>query len=146
MNTARGYRAPNITETGANGLDPGAHIYYIGNQSFKPETNWQHDIGLLYNDKNIAATLEGFYNHISNFIFLQKVLDENGLPLQVIAGNNTYQYKQASALLFGLEAAVSWQPKAHPWLMVKNSAALVTGLNKDESLMEKYGMVQSIYP
>ena len=36
-NLARGYRAPNITEIGSNGLDPGAHIVYLGNRNFKPE-------------------------------------------------------------------------------------------------------------
>src|SRR5690606_4678190 len=40
-NIARGYRAPNITEIGSNGLDPGAHIVYLGNRNFVPEFNLQ---------------------------------------------------------------------------------------------------------
>ena len=44
-NVARGYRAPNIPEIGSNGLDPGAHIIYLGNRSFRPEFNWQQDVG-----------------------------------------------------------------------------------------------------
>ena len=45
-NIARGYRAPNITEIGSNGLDPGAHIVYLGNRSFKPEFSLQEDVGM----------------------------------------------------------------------------------------------------
>ena len=33
-NIARGYRAPNITEFASNGLDPGAHIIYLGERRF----------------------------------------------------------------------------------------------------------------
>ncbi len=29
-NVARGYRSPNISELASNGLDPGAHIVYLG--------------------------------------------------------------------------------------------------------------------
>ena len=46
-NIARGYRSPNITEIASNGLDPGAHIYYIGNLDFKPEFSLQEDIGMI---------------------------------------------------------------------------------------------------
>ena len=43
LNVARGYRAPNITESASNGLDPGTHIVYIGNRNFKPEFSFQRD-------------------------------------------------------------------------------------------------------
>lgn len=138
-NIARGYRAPNITETGANGLDPGAHIYYIGNNAFKPEFNWQQDLGVFYAGKDVSGSVEIFNNHISNYIFLQKVLDENGAPLELVPGNNTYQYKQASALLYGLEALVSLHPQTFKWLSFTNSMAIITGLNKDKTLLKEFG-------
>ncbi len=48
INIARGYRAPSIAEIASNGLDPGAHILYLGNRNFIPEFNWQEDVGFLY--------------------------------------------------------------------------------------------------
>jgi outer membrane receptor protein involved in Fe transport len=47
FNFLRGYRAPSISEIAANGLDAGAHIIYIGNSHFAPEsqkTNWQFQL------------------------------------------------------------------------------------------------------
>lgn len=40
----RGYRSPNITEMASNGLDPGAHIIYLGNRNFVPEFSLQEDL------------------------------------------------------------------------------------------------------
>ena len=37
VNVARGYQAPNITVLASNGLDPGAHIIYMGNMASQPE-------------------------------------------------------------------------------------------------------------
>ena len=51
-NIAKGYRAPNITEISANGLDPGAHIVYKGNADFLPEYSIQEDISLNAGYKN----------------------------------------------------------------------------------------------
>src|SRR5205823_1915120 len=58
-NIERGYRAPSITEIASNGLDPGAHIYYIGDRNFKPEFSLQDDIGLTLTlpDLNIGVSI-----------------------------------------------------------------------------------------
>ncbi len=145
-NVARGYRAPNITETAANGLDPGAHIYYIGNIHFKPEFNWQEDLGIFYTGRDVSGSLETFDNRISNYIFLQKLLNADGTPLQVVVGNSTYKYVQASAQLYGLEASVTFHPGAYKWLTFKNSVAFITGLNKDNDLKKQYGNAAKYLP
>jgi iron complex outermembrane receptor protein len=59
-NIARGYRAPNITEIGSNGLDPGAHIVYLGNRNFNPEFSLQEDIGMIAYLKDVDLVLELF--------------------------------------------------------------------------------------
>src|SRR5450432_593588 len=59
-NLARGYRAPNITEIASNGLDPGAHIIYLGNRGFIPEFNLQEDIGIIGDFRNISFSLSIF--------------------------------------------------------------------------------------
>ena len=139
MNIARGYRSPNITETGSNGLDPGAHIYYIGNKNFSPEFSLQQDAGLFYTNQTIDASFEVFNNYISNYIFLQKVTDSNGRPLEIVPGNSTYQYKQGNANLNGLEASVTYHPRNFKWLYFKNSIAILNGVNKDDDLLKEFG-------
>jgi len=139
MNIARGYRSPNITEIGSNGLDPGAHIYYIGSKNFTPEFSLQQDMGLFYNSQDAEASLEIFNNYISNYIFLQKVTDNNGRPLEIVPGNSTYQYRQGNANLYGLEASATVHPQSFKWLYFKNSIAILNGANKDDDLLKEFG-------
>ncbi|GAA4799766.1 TonB-dependent receptor [Olivibacter ginsenosidimutans] len=138
-NIARGYRSPNITEIGSNGLDPGAHIVYLGNRSFVPEFNLQEDFGILYYTKALDLGLELFNNDIQHYIYQSRLTDTNGNPIVIVPGNTTYQYQQSKARLYGMEWSVNLHPSQLPWLTWNNSMAYVVGLNKDQSLLNQYG-------
>ncbi|OWP64935.1 TonB-dependent receptor [Hymenobacter amundsenii] len=138
-NVARGYRAPNIPEIGSNGLDPGAHIIYLGNPAFQPEFNWQEDVGVLWKSPGFEASAEAFYNHVENFIYQARQADANGQPLRDALGNSTYQFQQAAANLYGGEVAVNVQPAALPGLSWRTGAALVIGLNQNAALRQREG-------
>lgn len=126
-NVARGYRAPNITEIGSNGLDPGAHIVYLGNRNFVPEFNLQQDLGFIAYLKNVDLSMELFHNQIQNYIYQARVTDENGAPVVVVPGNLTYQYQQSKARLYGAEVSVNIHPIALKGISFNNSLAWVTG-------------------
>lgn len=138
-NIARGYRSPNITEIGSNGLDPGAHIVYLGNRNFKPEFSLQQDIGIIAYMKEGDVSLEVFNNNIDNYIYQSKLYDGNGQPVVIVAGNTTYQYQQSKARLYGGELTLNLHPRLTPWLTLNNSIAYVTGINKNEELLKIYG-------
>lgn len=138
-NIARGYRSPSIPEIGSDGLDPGAHIYYIGNRDFKPEYNWQADIGLFLSHADWDASLEFFHNRISNYIFFQKLFDASGQPLELVPGNFTYQYKQGSAALYGAEANISLHPKTLNWFRLQHNLSTITGINNDADTRKRFG-------
>lgn len=138
-NIASGYRSPSIPEIGSDGLDPGAHIYYIGNRNFTPEYNWQADLGLFYSDADWDANLELFHNRINNYIFFQKLFDANGQPLELVPGNFTYQYKQGSALLYGAEANISYHPKQLAWLQFQHNLSAIRGINTDQPTLKLLG-------
>ena len=138
-NIARGYRAPNIPEIGSNGLDPGAHIIYLGNRSFNPEFNVQQDVGILYKSPDFEGSAEAFYNHVNNFIYQAKQYDANGQPLRDPVGNSTYEYQQAKADLYGGEVALNMHPTALPWVSLRTGAALVMGLNQNPELRARVG-------
>ncbi len=129
-NIARGYRAPSITEYAANGLDPGAHIVYLGNRSFKPEFSLQEDLGVDVSNPSFSATLSLFNNHISNYIFLSRLLDADGSSITNAQGNKTYQYQQAKAQLYGLEATFGLHPAALKGFTFNNALALTCGYNR----------------
>ncbi len=138
-NVARGYRSPSIPETGSDGLDPGARIYYIGNRNFKPEFSFQTDMGLFGNYPNFDFSFELFNNQISNYIFFQKQFKPDGQPLEIVPGNATYAYKQGSARLYGTEASLAYHPKSIPWFSLQYNLSAITGINTDKQSLKIEG-------
>ncbi len=136
-NLARGYRAPSITEYASNGLDPGAHIIYLGNRNFRPEFNVQADLGAEYHDKTIQASLSLFNNNIQDYIYLSALTDNNGVPIIDAQGNKTYQYLQSSAQLYGLEAIFSIQPSFIKGLSFSNALSMIYGFNRQDNVKNK---------
>jgi len=130
-NIARGYRAPNIAEIASNGLDPGAHIHYLGNRSFVPEFNWQEDVGIFATFSSITTSISFFNNNIQNYIYLNQVTDANGNPITDAQGNKTFQYQQSSAQLYGLEASLILKPKFISGFSFNNQFALCYGYNRN---------------
>ena len=135
-NVARGYRAPNITELASNGLDPGAHIIYIGNMASVPEFSFEQDLGMELDYKDLAGSVSVFNNHISHYIYLTELADEGG-PVLDSQGNKTFQYRQASALLFGLELTASVHPTAWKGFSWNNNVALTYGVNTSPAYKDK---------
>ncbi len=127
-NVARGFRAPNIAEISANGVHPGTNIYQIGNPGFKPEFSLQEDVGLFYSSKSVIASIELFNNDISNYIFNQKVLNHLGQDSIIVRGNETFQFQQSQAELYGGEASLDIH--FFEWLHFENSLSVIYALNK----------------
>jgi iron complex outermembrane receptor protein len=130
-NIARGYRAPSITEFASNGLDPGAHIVYLGNRSFGPEFSLQEDMGIEANTADITTSLSVFNNNISNYIYLSQLADASGNPIVDAQGNKTYQYQQAKAQLYGVEASFGLHPEAWKGFTFDNALSLTYGFNRN---------------
>ncbi|ANI89046.1 energy transducer TonB [Arachidicoccus ginsenosidimutans] len=129
VNIARGYRAPNITEIASNGLDPGAHIYYVGNLDFKPEFSLQEDLGLLGTYNDFSFELSVYNNYIQNYIYEDLEVDKNGVPVVIVPGNKTFQYQQTNAELYGLNATFNVHPQSWKAFQFDNSFSMVYGNN-----------------
>ncbi len=136
-NISRGYRAPSITEFASNGLDPGAHIIYLGNRNFVPEFSFQQDIGFDIQYKNFSATTSVFNNNIEHYIYLSQLTDANGNAVLDAQGNKTFQYQQAKAQLYGLEAAFSLHPTSIKGFSFDNSFSLIYACNKSSDFKGK---------
>lgn len=129
-NIGRAFRSPSITELSSNGLDPGAHIIYLGNTAFKPEYSIQEDIGLISEFRNISFEMSIFNNNIQNYIYLTMKVDENGKSHIDEQGNKTYQYQQSKAQLYGGEIILSIHPKKLNGFLFENSLSFVNGINR----------------
>ncbi len=123
-NISRGYRSPNISEISANGVHPGTGIYQVGNPDFNPEFNIQEDLGLNFNTKIAVINFSVFYNSITDYIFNEKILNDEGAD-STRDGNTVYQFRQGRAALYGGELSIDIHPIEH--LHFENSVSLVYG-------------------
>ena len=145
-NVSRGYRAPNSTEVGSNGLDPGAHIVYLGNRDFNPEFSLQTDIGFIAYLKNLDLSVELFNNTIDNYIYQARLYDDANQPVVIVPGNFTYKYQQSKAQLYGAEFSLNLHPERIKWLAFTNSLALIRGLNRNDKLIALEGDAAKYLP
>jgi iron complex outermembrane receptor protein len=145
-NISRGYRAPNITEIGSNGLDPGAHIVYLGNRDFKPEFSLQTDIGFIGYFPAFDISAELFNNSIDNYIYQARLVDAAGKPVIIVPGNFTYKYQQSKAQLYGAEFSFNLHPTRLKWLTLNNSLAFIRGLNRNNALITLEGNAAKYLP
>jgi iron complex outermembrane receptor protein len=120
LNLATGFRAPNLAELTSNGVHEGSNRYEIGNSALQNEQNFQTDLNLEYRNSHFELFLNGFYNHITNYIFIAP----NG---NQINGNDVYDYLQANANLYGGEAGIHFHPHPIDWLHITSSFESVTG-------------------
>lgn len=137
VNIGRGYRAPNISEISANGVHPGAGIYQIGNLDFKPELNFQEDIGFEFNSPHVTINASVFNNDISNYIYNHKLLNSVGGDSVIVPGNETFKYVAARANLQGGELSIDVHPHPWDWLHFENSVSVVYATNNGVKGEEK---------
>lgn len=128
-NIARGYRAPGITEFASNGLDPGAHIIYLGNRNFGPEFSLQEDIGADLHSRDGSLSVSLFNNQIRHYIYLSQLTGANGHSQTDLQGNKTYQYQQASAQLYGMEAVLQLHPVRLKGVQFTQAVSAIRGYN-----------------
>lgn len=106
-NAARGFRAPNLSELGSNGIHHGTLRYETGNPDLRPEHSWQGDLGFDYSSRYLSAELALFLNRIDNYIFAEA---EVAVPENTSEGYRYFHYTQGDALLKGFEAGIDIHP------------------------------------
>ncbi len=132
MNIARGYRAPNIAEIAAKGVHPGTGFQQLGDANFKPEFSLQSDIGAFYYGKHITISTEVFYNHLSNYIYNQKLNNSQGGDSIFVQNGNEYpvfKFHQTNARLVGGEISIDAHPHPYDWLHFENAISVVYAQN-----------------
>ena len=120
LNVASGFRAPNLAELTSNGVHEGTNRYEVGNSDLKTEQNVQTDLNLEYKSSHIEFFVNGFYNHINNYIYTSStgaIIDDNAV----------FDYIQNDAKLFGGEIGFHFHPHPLDWLHYETSFANVTG-------------------
>ncbi len=124
LNLASGFRAPNLAELTSNGVHEGTNRYEVGNAALTNEQNFQADASLEFRNQHVEAYANGFYNGVSNYIFLTPTNAE-------IDGNQVFNYLQNNAFLYGGEFGFHLHPHPLDWLHFESSFETVTGQLKD---------------
>ena len=120
LNIATGFRAPNLAELTSEGSHEGTGRYELGNSKLKNEQNVQFDLALEYTNKHIELFVNGFYNLVNNYIYLEP----NG---QSINNDPVFLYVQNDAKLYGGEAGFHLHPHPLDWLHLESSFETVFG-------------------
>ncbi|HEY9115727.1 MAG TPA: TonB-dependent receptor [Bacteroidales bacterium] len=130
LNLARGFRAPNISELGSNGVHEGTFHYEIGNPDLNEETSFQTDAGLIYDSEHVSFELAGFVNSIQNFIFLEKLSSTSSGDSIVDPSDPVpaYKFVQGNSVLYGGEVSLDIHPHPLDWLHFENSFSYVRGI------------------
>ena len=134
LNLSRGFRSPNISELGSNGIHEGTFRYESGNSELKPETSLQWDAGLIFNNEHLSVELGLFHTTIHHYIHLQKLTTMTGQDS--LAGGDdpvpVFGYVQNNAQLFGGEITVDIHPHPLDWLHFENSFSYVRGEQRNQ--------------
>ena len=120
LNLASGFRAPNLAELTSNGVHEGSNRYEVGNSDLKTEQNLQTDLNLEYGNSHFEFFVNGFYNHINNYIYTSPAGTQ-------IDNNDVFNYIQNNAKLYGGEIGLHLHPHPLDWLHYETSFETVTG-------------------
>jgi len=128
LNLSSGFRAPNLSELASRGVHEGTNRYEIGNSDLKNEQNFQTDLSVEYNDDHMNISLNGFYNTVNDFIYLNPTGD-------FIEETPAYSYLQSDANLYGGEIGLHIHPHPLDWLHIESNYEMVIGSLDDGSYL-----------
>ena len=135
LNLSRGFRAPNISELGSDGIHEGTFHYERGNARLRPEFSWQADAGIDYSSEHFSAQLALFCNHIENYVFL--IGTGNVIASQPgEAATAEYRYTQGTARLWGGELMLDLHPVEA--LHFENTFAMVNAVQLHQPRETRY--------
>ena len=119
LNISKSFRAPAINELTSNGLNIGSNAVQLGNINLKAEQGYQVDLAYGINGRDFSFELDGFYNHINNFIFADRTDS-------VSQGYPVYQYVSSNvAILTGVSGYFNIHPADTKWLEINNGLTYI---------------------
>jgi iron complex outermembrane recepter protein len=128
LNFASGFRAPNLSELSSNGVHEGTIRYEIGNSNLTTEQNFQTDLNIDYKNDHFEFFVNGFFNQIKNYIFIQPTAYQ-------IDTYDVFEYTQKNANFFGGEFGLHFHPHPLDWLHFVSSFETVTAIDQQKNYL-----------
>jgi len=127
-NASLAMRNPNASELFSDGLHHSNATIELGNLGTKKEESVKASATLLKNGSTFSFEVTPYINHINNFIFLQPT----GVEYTIRGTFPVYRYKQANALMAGLDLHADWNITNR--FKYSFNGAYVYGQNTDSDL------------
>ena len=137
LNIARGYRAPNVAESGSNGIHDGTPFYEIGDSKLKPESSLQIDATLGIHNTDVTAEATFFRNQINNYIFPLKLGSVFGGD-SLTQDAPTFKFVAGDAVLTGGEVVLNVHPADVKWFRWENAYSFISTIQKNQGDSTKY--------
>ncbi len=134
---SQGFRPPHVSEFASNGLDGSAHSYFIGKDDLRSEYNWQFDLAANFTFSDISFGVNFFNNYIKNYIYLVQLVDDNGVPIELIPDNKTFQFQQNNADLAGIETTIDVHPRVMKGFNWISNFSFIYGFNLENKYKGK---------
>ncbi|WP_296316800.1 TonB-dependent receptor [Winogradskyella sp. UBA3174] len=114
-------RPPNPSELFSDGLHHSAARIELGELRLKQELSNRVGLTYIYNNSDFNATVEGFYNRINDFIYLEPF----GIEQTIRGAFPVWNYKQSNAELFGIDVSLNYNATDN--LVLANKSAFIRG-------------------
>jgi len=142
-NIAQGFRAPNVAESGSNGIHDGTVVYEIGDPSLKAESSMQFDLAVGINSKDVTFEIDLFSNNISNFIhpvhlYTSSGADSLNSSTPGFSGAPVFKYQQDDVSINGGEVVLDIHPSNLKWLDFYTAFSMVNSYLKNQPDSAKY--------
>ncbi|MEN8885845.1 MAG: TonB-dependent receptor [Winogradskyella sp.] len=125
-------RPPNPSELFSDGLHHSAARIELGELRLKQELSNRVGLTYMFNSLNFNATVEGFYNRINDFIYLEPF----GIEQTIRGAFPVWNYRQTNAELYGIDLSVNYTITNN--LALANTSAFIRGydLSRNRPLID----------
>jgi len=125
-------RAPNASELFSDGLHHSAARIELGDLRIQKETSNRISGTYSYRGEKASINIEGFFNHIQDFIYLEP----SGVETTIRGSFPVWEHKQINATLFGVDLNLTHDIGSH--LTYQNKSSLIKGkdLTSDRALID----------
>ncbi|MBI3260116.1 MAG: TonB-dependent receptor [Ignavibacteriae bacterium] len=100
-NISTAFRAPSVNELYSEGVHHGTAQYEIGDRTLKPERGFSWDANLKVNSYNTSSEIGVYAHYFDGYIYTEPSLTS---ILTLRGAFPVFQYRQASALITGIDA------------------------------------------
>jgi iron complex outermembrane receptor protein len=132
VNFGMAWRPPNVSELFSDGLHHGAAAVEYGDTNLIAEKAYNTILAVDYVNKGFLLQVEGYYNHINNFIYLKPTIPAT---LTIRGAFPTFNYTQVDAALTGVDLKMSYQLVNHLTWIGKTSFLNAYNLTANEWLV-----------